>query len=232
MASPPPKVKEPQPAHHEEVKRDPPKPRVEVTHTKSRLEPVSPKAAPTPTPTQNATKPAIDLTPTIRDNGEADRKRKEKENQRVQETIRKQQEQEAREWREYNDKVAKQIGSTTEIFRNAPKGHQTQIDIPGNTGAAFVNYAEYVRDKYEKAWIVSDTLTDEESTARVSISIARNGRVVASRIERRSGNPVLDRSVQQALDRVNFIAPFPEGSADEQRTFFINFNLKSTRLSG
>jgi hypothetical protein len=41
----------------------------------------------------------------------------------------------------------------------------------------------------------------------------------------------VDKSVQRTLDRVTFIAPFPEGAKDKQRTYTINFNLKAKRLA-
>ena len=59
-----------------------------------------------------------------------------------------------------------------------------------------------------------------------------NGNVIDSKLLKPSGNTALDRSVKRALDRVRFVAPFPEGSLDPQRTFTINFNLKSKRFSG
>ena len=77
-----------------------------------------------------------------------------------------------------------------------------------------------------------DDLMDESSTAKVSVTIAKSGHVISARIERRSGNSPLDRSVQRALDKVRFVAPFPAGALEEQRTFLINFNLKAKRLLG
>ena len=40
----------------------------------------------------------------------------------------------------------------------------------------------------------------------------------------------MDASVQKTLDRVTFIAPFPEGTTEKERTYIINFNLKVKRM--
>ena len=37
----------------------------------------------------------------------------------------------------------------------------------------------------------------------------------------------MDASVQTDLDRVTFVAPFPEGATDKERTYTINFNPQS-----
>ena len=51
--------------------------------------------------------------------------------------------------------------------------------------------------------------------------LLRSGEVLSARISRRSGLPALDKSVEAALNRVKRVAPFPEGSKDEQRSFTI-----------
>jgi protein TonB len=136
-----------------------------------------------------------------------------------------------REWNDANQKIAKQIGRAVEgLARGFEQGTVVQAHGPG--GEAYANYADFVRQKYEDAWVVSDMMSDDESTVRVIVTIHRSGRVVNARITGRSGDPALDRTVQKALDKVNFIAPFPEGSRDEQRNFNINFNLKTKRLLG
>ena len=67
---------------------------------------------------------------------------------------------------------------------------------------------------------------------KATVTIASDGTVLSARILKPSGDASVDRSVQRTLDRVTFIAPFPEGAKDKQRTYTINFNLKAKRLSG
>ena len=64
--------------------------------------------------------------------------------------------------------------------------------------------------------------------------IGRDGSVNADSIVKRSGVPALDKSVQNALDRVRIrgLPPFPDGAKENQRTYIINFNLKAKRLIG
>jgi len=129
-------------------------------------------------------------------------------------------------------KAAREFAKAAQELR-AGFTHGTAVQIPfGVGGEAYANYAQFVKSVYEDAWVVTDDLTDEDSTAKVSVTIARSGRVISAHIERPSGNSALDKSVQRALDKVSFVREFPPESHDEQRTFVINFNLKSKRLLG
>ncbi len=106
-------------------------------------------------------------------------------------------------------------------------------DLPGTGGPTYANYAQYVKSVYEWAWRPPDETLDESATVRVKVVIAHDGKVLSATIDTHSGVTVLDRSVQAALERVDNIGkPFPEGAAEAQRTFFINFNLKAKHLSG
>jgi TonB family protein len=58
----------------------------------------------------------------------------------------------------------------------------------------------------------------------VIVTIASDGTVISARIIDSSGDAALDASVQKTLERVTFIAPFPEGTTDKQRTYTISFN--------
>ena len=85
---------------------------------------------------------------------------------------------------------------------------------------------------YDQAWIDPEEVSDDDATVEVKVVIARDGRVISDSIIKRSGIPALDKSVQNALDRVEKLPPFPEGAKEAQRTFIINFNLKAKRLLG
>jgi len=108
----------------------------------------------------------------------------------------------------------------------------TEVSVPGPGAATFVNYAEAVKRVYTAAWTAPSDVTDERATAKASVTIARDGSVVTAQIKTSSGNASVDRSVEQTLRRVRFVAPFPDGAKDDQRTFIINFNLKAKRLLG
>lgn len=108
----------------------------------------------------------------------------------------------------------------------------TDVAVPGPGGAAYANYAQVVKSVYTQAWIAPDDVSDDNVTTKVKVTIARDGTVVSARIVTKSGSAEVDRSVQQTLNRVQFVAPFPEGATDAERTFTINFNLKAKRLLG
>ncbi len=103
---------------------------------------------------------------------------------------------------------------------------------PGGGGPSYANYGQVVRKVYTDAWRIPDDVTDDEATVKVSVTIARDGNVVASRsrIIQSSGSPLVDRSIQATLDRVTFVAPFPEGAKESQRTYTISFSLKAKKL--
>ena len=99
----------------------------------------------------------------------------------------------------------------------------TTIDMPGDSTVAYANYASIVKSVYDAAWTLPDTIAGDENIT-VKVTIASDGTVLSARIIERSGDAPVDASVQRALDRVTFVAAFPEGSSDKQRTYTINFN--------
>ena len=101
---------------------------------------------------------------------------------------------------------------------------------PGGGGPSYANYGQEVRRIYTEAWRIPDDVTDDEATVKVSVTIARDGHVIASRILQTSGSKLVDRSIQATLDRVTFVRAFPDGSKDSQKTFNLNFSLKVKKL--
>jgi TonB family protein len=118
------------------------------------------------------------------------------------------------------------------IRQGASSSTKIEMSGPGGGGPAYANYAQYVKSKYTLAWNDPEEVSDEEATAKVRVTIASDGTVVSARIIQYSGNGAIDRSVQDALDRVPFIAPFPEGAKERERTYTLSFNLKAKRLLG
>jgi colicin import membrane protein len=107
----------------------------------------------------------------------------------------------------------------------------TVVEMPGPGGEAFINYADLIWTKYYQAWQRPED-HEVRSPVKVEIVVNRNGHVVSANIIKPSGDASLDRSVRQALDRVRDLPSFPEGAKDPQRTFTINFYLKSKRSLG
>jgi TonB family protein len=108
----------------------------------------------------------------------------------------------------------------------------TTVDAPGESGAAAMNYRAAVQAIYTQAWTPPDDTASDDANVKVRVTIASDGTVVSATMLAPSGDASVDRSVQSTLDRVQFIAPFPSGSTNTQRSYIINFNLKSKRQLG
>ncbi len=106
----------------------------------------------------------------------------------------------------------------------------TTVDMPGNSSAAYASYASAVKSIYDQAWTLPETVADDDENTRVSVTIANDGTVVSARIVTPSGDANLDASVQRTLERVKFIAPFPEGATEKERTYTISFNPQIKRM--
>ncbi|MBU6402491.1 MAG: cell envelope integrity protein TolA, partial [Verrucomicrobia bacterium] len=146
-----------------------------------------------------------------------------------------------RAWRQAREREAREATARAEqrreeianlltgLRKNLSPG--VHVDVPGPGGEAYANYAQVVYTIYNDAWILPGEVTDESLSVRALVTIARDGNVIVDRttITRRSGNSVMDRSVQRALDRVRFVAPFPGGAKESEREFIIYFNVKAKR---
>ncbi len=130
-------------------------------------------------------------------------------------------------------RLARQIGRAAEhIGSELSSSTAVELQGPGGGGVPYANWRQAVKSKYSDAWLLPDGAVDDEATTEVSITIARDGTVVSRRITKPSGDPVVDRSVQAALDRVPRVPPLPDNSKEDQRTVTINFNVKAKRSLG
>jgi colicin import membrane protein len=106
----------------------------------------------------------------------------------------------------------------------------TKIEMPGKSSAAYASYADAVKSAYDQAWTLPDTIASDNENVKVQVTIASDGTVISARIIEPSGDAALDASVRKTLERVTFIAPFPEGSSDKQRTYTISFNPQVKKM--
>jgi TonB family protein len=126
----------------------------------------------------------------------------------------------------------------TQAFQNAARNLKSNltpamtVDMPGDSTAAYANYASVVKSIYERAWVPPDDAVNDDANTKVSVTIASDGTVISASVIGASGDSGVDTSVQKTLDRVTFIAPFPSGTTDKERTYIINFNLKAKRMLG
>lgn len=97
---------------------------------------------------------------------------------------------------------------------------------PGGGGPAYANFISGVTTVYYNAWHQPNGVPN--LTAKVSVTLARDGTVISARIIKPSGNSAVDNSVQETIDRVKFVVPLPPDSKDEQRDVIVNFSTQST----
>jgi TonB family protein len=130
-------------------------------------------------------------------------------------------------------RLAHQIGQVAENIGNEVSGG-TSIELkgPGGGGLPYANWRSAIRTIYERAWLLPDGVADDDAAAFASVTIARDGTVISSSISRHSSDPVVDRSVQAALDRVRTASPLPDTTTESSRTITIKFSVRAKRALG
>jgi TonB family protein len=119
------------------------------------------------------------------------------------------------------------------IDRGASSPVQVQdLRGPGGGGIPYAGFNDALVSAYMRAWLIPGDAADETSKVVVTITLSRDGRVMSSRIQSRSGNSALDSSVQRALDKVTFVAPFPDSEKSAQKTFWLEFDPRAKRMMG
>jgi protein TonB len=117
-----------------------------------------------------------------------------------------------------------------DIQKNASSS--TEVKMTGTSSVSYANYAAAVKKAYDDAWTTPEDMTTDDANIKVSVTISRDGHVISSHITDPSGESRLDASVQHALDRVDFVAPFPDGATETERTFIITFNPQAKNSNG
>ena len=141
----------------------------------------------------------------------------------------------ARQWAANAAAAKRAIGSAKQGVQEVRRGFAdgTVVEAWGPGGAAYASYDAFVKEVYENAWAKErDTLVAEIGTCVVRVTIARNGDVLSARIVDPSNNPAQDRSVRRVLNTVKFVAPFPQGATEKERTYTINFSRETKRGLG
>ena len=86
-----------------------------------------------------------------------------------------------------------------------------------------------VYDTYNRAWTMPTNALPPEIRVRALVVVARDGRVLSSRIVEPSWDLQVDKSVQKALDKVHQIQPFSPGTTNEQQNYYIDFKLRTKK---
>ncbi len=212
-------VTPPAPTH--DVEKTPTQPTPKPPKVKPQ-EVTPPKDDPAPTEPAHPTKPKIEVStkPVIRN---SDAKAIAKAKAAAEAAA------EAKAQVEQNRRIASALShAATSIEGGVSKGTDIKLSPgSGGGGPSYGNWLSAIKKIYTDAWIVPDGVTDDSATVTATVTIARNGDVVATSIVRASGNPLVDHSVKATLDRVTTTRALPEGAKEDQRTVTINFNVKA-----
>ncbi len=245
---PTPTPKPPEPVKKKEVAKEPPP---KITKVEPRALPPSPKGKeasvkkpvkkskePEPeTPTKTAkatpTKSTIKIADTqnlvSRKNDEDTKARQKAEaEERAQAVATAKAEQQAR---------LQRAAKVNSILGGIQGGLSSPVDVhidagSGPNAAAFLDYGQMMVRIYEQAWLVPPNLSDSLAVVNVSVTVARNGRVLDWQVNKPSSNSAVDKSVRETLQKVIQFDAFPASFREPQRTFNIDFNLKAKRTTG
>lgn len=133
--------------------------------------------------------------------------------------------------RERADKI---VNSALSNIREGASGSVKIEELrgPGGGGLPYAGFNQSLISIYMRAWLIPSEAADESGKVVATITLSRDGTVISARVSQPSGNAELDKSVQRALDKVSFVAPFPETTKDAQKTFKLEFDPKAKRLMG
>jgi TonB family protein len=127
------------------------------------------------------------------------------------------------------------FNSTIQSLRDSLSS-STSVGIPGEGGEAYAGYDVIVQSiyqaRYDQELLGAGGIAGNHAEVEVSVTIARNGDVISTRIVNPSENSALNKLVQRVLDKVTFVRPFPAAAKDQQRTFTIVFELKPKKAAG
>lgn len=129
------------------------------------------------------------------------------------------------------------VAKMKSILGGIQGGLSSPVDINidaggGPNAAAFLDYGQMMVRTYEQMWLVPLNLSESLAVVGVTVTVARNGRVLDWQVRKPSGNSAIDKSVRETLQKVIQFEPFPASFREPQRTFNIDFNLKAKRTTG
>lgn len=85
------------------------------------------------------------------------------------------------------------------------------------------SYFAMIQSKIRREWHLLPSLKAEQLEARVLVTVRHDGKVVGLQFEKRSGQPLFDQSVENAVRRADPLPPFPETFKVPSQEFGLRF---------
>lgn len=186
------------------LKKSPPKRVIKVAKTK-----------PTPSKPKKSTI-KVSIPDKLQTRSDPEMERRERE---VRERARKEDERRAKQQRAALH--AKLDRATDLIFTDS-----VTVRISGGSSQATMDYGSYVMQTYDRNWREPTGLSSA-STVIITVTISKSGSVKSARISKRSGISQLNSSVESLIGKVRKFRPFPLGMNEAEKTFTIDFNIRS-----
>ena len=127
-------------------------------------------------------------------------------------------------------KVTKPSVKTLELNKNLGKvGGGSKIKgVTTVSGSMLGQYGRLVQAAYDREWRQPAGISRPNLTVKVKVVVAKDGTIQSASISQSSGVSEMDQSIKSAIRMVKRISTAPpEGTSLINRTFILNFNLKS-----
>ncbi len=113
--------------------------------------------------------------------------------------------------------------SGSEGQQTVPAGNAGQTGSVSSSNIRFNRYYTAVYNKIYNSWVLPGYGSKKQLEAVVNIRIARNGKILSTSFEQRSGSAYFDRSVLRAIKKADPLPPLPVGFNEKYLELGIRF---------